>query len=256
MTLNKVSALVTLGAWVASSSALIFANKALYSQGFSFPLTTTAIGQAASFLCGLALAQLAAPGEEVGSLKMASIGVLALTVAATVGTLYLGNAAYMTMSVAFIQMLKGFTPGLTLVIAIASGREQRTLALFVAVAAICLGTAISSVSETATSHFSRTGFSLMLLSSVCEALRTVAVQHLTTSQARGLTLGQAMVFISLPSAICLAALSAGFERQAWSVMLDLQWLSQFLLLAVGGLSATTNLTGYAAIQARCPSHHI
>jgi drug/metabolite transporter (DMT)-like permease len=241
----------TLAAWVASSSALIFVNKALYNESFAFPLMATAIGQSASVVCGFGMAHYAAVHEPaVSNRRPASPVLLGATVVATVGTLYLGNAAYMHLSVAFIQMLKGFTPCLTLAFAILSGREQCTPLLIIAVAAISFGTVISSISEAAHESFSWIGSVLMLLSSVTEALRSVFVQQLTASHATGFTLRHAMVWISLPSAICLGLFSAVFEPRALSKVTDLFQSRPLLLFAVAGLSAATNLTGYASIKVR------
>lgn len=61
-------------------------------------------------------------------------------VACTAGTMFLGNAPYMHLSLSFIQILKAFTPALTLVVGMAAGVERLTAALVLSVLLIALGT--------------------------------------------------------------------------------------------------------------------
>lgn len=61
-------------------------------------------------------------------------------VAFTAGTMFLGNAPYMHLSLSFIQILKAFTPALTLVVGVAAGIEKVTPALLLSVLLIAAGT--------------------------------------------------------------------------------------------------------------------
>lgn len=58
----------------------------------------------------------------------------------TAATMFWGNAAYMHLSVSFIQILKAFTPALTLMVGVAAGVERLRLGLLVSVLLIALGT--------------------------------------------------------------------------------------------------------------------
>lgn len=55
-------------------------------------------------------------------------------------SMYFGNAAYMHLSVAFIQILKAFTPAITLLLAAAFGIESLRPTLLMSVLLIALGT--------------------------------------------------------------------------------------------------------------------
>lgn len=88
-------------------------------------------------------------------------------------TLHFGNVVYLHLSVAFIQMLKAFTPIVTMVALAVAGLEQPRRALVGAVALIGVGTAIASYGE---GHLSALGLGCMLLSEVFEAVRLVMTQ--------------------------------------------------------------------------------
>lgn len=73
-------------------------------------------------------------------------------------------------------MMKGFTPGLTLVLSVLLGKERFSVRLAAAVVAVCGGTAAAAVLERRTLHFSAKGMLWMLLSSLSESLRVVMIQ--------------------------------------------------------------------------------
>lgn len=56
------------------------------------------------------------------------------------GTMFFGNAAYLHLSLAFIQILKALTPGITLIIGLAAGVERLSEPLAASIAAIVVGT--------------------------------------------------------------------------------------------------------------------
>lgn len=60
--------------------------------------------------------------------------------ACTAGTMWLGNAPYMYLSLSFIQILKAFTPALTLMVGVAARVERLTGALMLSVLLIAIGT--------------------------------------------------------------------------------------------------------------------
>lgn len=74
------------------------------------------------------------PTNPADYLKLAPI------IACTAATMFWGNAAYMHLSVSFIQILKAFTPALTLIIGASVGVERLRLGLVVSVLLIALGT--------------------------------------------------------------------------------------------------------------------
>jgi len=91
-------------AWMAASAAVIMANKTLYSAGYDFPLAVTAAGQLTSAAGGVALA--AATRAPLRRASWALARENAPIVGMTAATMFFGNAAYLHLSVAFIQILK------------------------------------------------------------------------------------------------------------------------------------------------------
>ena len=88
-------------------------------------------------------------------------------------TLHFGNVVYLHLSVAFIQMLKAFTPIVTMVALAVAGLEAPKRALVSAVSLIAVGTAVASYGE---GHLSLVGLGCMLLSEAFEATRLVMTQ--------------------------------------------------------------------------------
>eukprot|EP00879_Flechtneria_rotunda_P019726 GHRR01020728.1.p1 GENE.GHRR01020728.1~~GHRR01020728.1.p1 ORF type:complete len:176 (+),score=61.82 GHRR01020728.1:589-1116(+) len=126
--------------WCITSSLLIVYNKQLYSNNFPFPLMVTGMGQVFSALAGLLLAASGAMPVRAASSNPSDLVKLAPIVACTAATMFGGNAAYMHLSVSFIQILKAFTPALTLLIGVAAGVERLQPGLVVSVLLIALGT--------------------------------------------------------------------------------------------------------------------
>ncbi|KAK9848406.1 hypothetical protein WJX84_008641 [Apatococcus fuscideae] len=104
------------------SSAVILLNKQiLVEDGFTYPLTLSALGQFASAIAGLLAAKLGwmqlgpAPSLRFFLTRLMPV------VACAAGSLYLGNLTYLSLSVAFIQILKVLTPALTLFVTLCFG---------------------------------------------------------------------------------------------------------------------------------------
>eukprot|EP00878_Enallax_costatus_P010802 GHUV01011279.1.p1 GENE.GHUV01011279.1~~GHUV01011279.1.p1 ORF type:complete len:185 (+),score=41.48 GHUV01011279.1:510-1064(+) len=126
--------------WCLTSSMLIIYNKQLYDGGLPYPLMVTGMGQMFSAFAGLLLAACGImpvrppPSQPSDYLKLTPI------IACTAATMFWGNSAYMHLSLSFIQILKAFTPALTLLIGAAAGVESLRPGLLVAVLLIALGT--------------------------------------------------------------------------------------------------------------------
>lgn len=119
---------------------LILSNQELYRNGFPYPLTVTGGGQAASALAGLALGMTRALPLQPPPRGAAGWAPLLPVIAATFATMLWGNAAYLHLSMSFIQILKAATPALTLLLGVAAGVEAAAPTLVTAVVLIAAGT--------------------------------------------------------------------------------------------------------------------
>ncbi|GBF98138.1 sugar phosphate phosphate translocator [Raphidocelis subcapitata] len=196
-------------AWMFVSSALIIANKRVYASGFPYPMFVTGVGQLASAAGGVVLGWLS--GRRSRSLP--PVGWILPTIgplwAVTFLTMWMGNAAYLHLSVAFIQIFKAMTPAVTLVLAAVAGQERLSFALFVSVMLIALGTGGAAVLETGAPSWSVLGAALFVGSSFTEAARVVGSQRLMTKH--HFTSLETLVYTSLPTAALLLAASLAFE---------------------------------------------
>lgn len=106
----------------------------------------------------------------------------ALVAAAFAASLFFGNAAYLGLSVAFINMLKALTPVATLLTGYCLGGGAPSPGLIAATALIAAGTATATAQEATTSHFSAVAFASFALSIVFEAIRMVLSERLLQSK--------------------------------------------------------------------------
>jgi len=106
---------------------------------------------------------------------------------ALAATLASGNAVYLYLPVGFIQMLKAFTPTVTLTLLWLTGIEVPTPRVLLTVLGICAGTAIASLGE---GSFNILGLGLMLIAEVSEATRLVLTQKLLQNMRFGVIEGQ------------------------------------------------------------------
>lgn len=214
-------------AWAAASSALIFMNKRIMVDvGFKYPLALTGAGQFVSAACAAAAAAVGLWRPPLGPPPPPSIFLTHLlpVCACAAGTLYFGNAAYLSLSVAFIQMLKVTVPALTLALSVAARVETITPSLAVATALMCAGTAFATFEEVRGTAFSWTGTGLFMTSAVLEAGRVVTMQRLLNGAGGGggtrakqptlrpLTPAEMTVYMGPPTGALLLAASAVVER--------------------------------------------
>lgn len=260
----SAGAALTLG-WMASSSALILVNHRLMVRaGFGFPLALTALGQGASGAAGWAMHHLG--WARVRDLPDSRVLVSALLPCALAfaATLFLGNAAYLGLSVAFLNMLKAATPAATLASGLALGTARLTPAVAVGTLLVAAGSVAATLQESAHAHSADAPFSYGALamfagSVVFEGLRVVLVERLLGGGKKGKRASHAgrayspvevLAHLAPLTALLLAAGSAVFEGPelvgiGWRVA-GQHWL---LLLAGVALAFLTNVLCYGAIQA-------
>eukprot|EP01023_Acetabularia_acetabulum_P009341 TRINITY_DN14168_c0_g1_i1.p1 TRINITY_DN14168_c0_g1~~TRINITY_DN14168_c0_g1_i1.p1 ORF type:complete len:331 (+),score=43.39 TRINITY_DN14168_c0_g1_i1:124-1116(+) len=234
-------------AWMWVSSAMILYNKYIYSQGFVFPFMATAAGQAFSAAGGYTMylmgVQTLRPVPSLNDyiFKLAPIGI------AFAGTLYTGNVAYLYLSVSFIQILKGFTPGIVLLLTGIIGLEKASATLVAAILMIGGGTGFAVLVEQGTPSFNFFGFVLFLISSLTEAVRVVLVQVIHQNDKFNTV--ESLIYISGPASICLFIISLIFEYEGMieiGIPLVLKEPSAYFLAF--GFSCLTSITCYYAIQ--------
>lgn len=93
--------------------------------------------------------------------------------------LWMGNTAYLYLSVAFIQMVKALMPCIVYAVGVLQNVENHTWRKLANMITITVGVAIASYGEL---NFNLTGFLLLLGSLGCEAARLVSIQVLLTSE--------------------------------------------------------------------------
>lgn len=156
---------------------LIMSNKYLLTTAhFSYPLLLTSMHQcSSSFFCTLLVHVLRVVPlrQEVSWADWRRT--ICVMSAGTTAALCLGISAYLYLTVSFIEILKGFTPVVTIMVQSLFGEPLPSCRIAMAVLMISLGTAISSFGEL---HLNLTGLILMLLSVYCEATRMVLTQRL------------------------------------------------------------------------------
>lgn len=163
--------------WMVVSSALIFLNKHLMSTGgFHFPMALSGLGMAfsafASYFCCRVVKLVEAKKVVTWHFYFTKLMPIGLFMAAT---LHFGNLVYLHLTVAFIQILKAFTPVITMVALFIAGLEVPSWPLGATVGAIAIGTAVASFGEI---NLSVAGVTYMMLSECFEATRLVMTQIL------------------------------------------------------------------------------
>ncbi|KAL4426658.1 hypothetical protein ABPG77_004714 [Micractinium sp. CCAP 211/92] len=213
--------LFTLG-WMLASSALIFANKQLMvDHGFRFPFALTAMGQASSTLpAWLASVVGLAPLRPPPPLRTMLTRLLPVSLSFA-ASLFLGNVAYLGLSVAFINIMKAATPMVTLALGLALGLERLSKLTLLATGLIALGTYTATASEAASGHFQWLSFLAFAASVVFEGIRVVMTEKLL-GQAK-YNVMEALVYLGPFTFGILAAGAYVFEweglcTQGWAVM--------------------------------------
>ncbi len=242
--------IVYCGAYLAIGPTLILVNRSIMREhGFHYPMALSGLGLIFSSIVSFALVhcchvvQLAQSKRvtfEFYTRNMVPIG------AAMAATLAAGNAVYIYLPVGFIQMLKAFTPTVTLLIAWALSIEIPSYATIGSVACICIGTALASIGEASLNPI---GLSLMLAAEVAEATRLVLTQKLLSNLKFGVVEGQ--YYMAPISALWLFSAAAFWElpramrTDAMSVPLAHPWL--FMLSATLGIAV--NFCTFLVIKA-------
>ncbi|GLC38079.1 hypothetical protein PLESTF_000313100 [Pleodorina starrii] len=241
--------------WMLFSSAVIILNKRLYSAGFEYPSTVTGVGQLFSAGSGFVLA--AGAGQRLRRpppLRVFARSLLPIA-ACTAGSMYFGNMAYLYLSVSFIQILKAFTPAITLALCVAARLERPSPPLLTAIAMIVGGTAGAVLVESGAPSFRLVGFLAFMASSLTEAARVVGAELLRDGSKYNTA--ESLVYIGGPTAALLLTIAAVWEWPAAAAAAAAGRGGGFALIAAAPatflvaplVSALVNMSCFFAINA-------
>ena len=186
--------------WIFLSSTIILFNKWIIStKRFHYPLTLVLLHM--SFVSVCAQLWRRAGWSEAPTITwrdmITRFAPIAALFAASLG---FGNAAYLYISVAFVQMLKAATPVAVLLASFGFGLEQPSWRLVAYIVVIAIGVATACYGQL---QLNWTGVALQLAAVVVEALRLCLVNIALTS--RGIKLSS-VTFLSVVAPLCFLLL--------------------------------------------------
>ena len=187
---------------------LIMLNKYLLTTGrFHYPILLTTMHQvSSSFCCAVLIKGMACvPLQHEVTWKVWRTNIFAVGLTTT-AALCTGNASYLYLTVAFVEILKGFTPVVTMMVQSLFGEPLPSCRIASCVLLISLGTAISSFGEL---HMNLTGLLLMLGSVYCEATRLMLTQKLLLHM--NFHVLEGLYYMSPASALCAFAVALVVE---------------------------------------------
>eukprot|EP00051_Salpingoeca_urceolata_P035410 m.29503 g.29503 ORF g.29503 m.29503 type:complete len:331 (+) comp9170_c0_seq2:76-1068(+) len=231
--------------------ALIVLNKQiLTARRFPYPLALSAFGLVASavfavFVVHTGIWTIPDRGVEINA-RFYTTRIVPIAFC-TAGTLATGNAVYMYLSVAFIQMLKSYTVVITLAMAILSGLDTPNFRIILSVSGIAVFTSAAAYGEL---HFSFFGFCLMMASSFSEATKLTLMQFMLSNKKFSVLEG--IYYFSPASAACLLVavyfmegpLMAEADEPALNVIVS----QSGIFAAAAGLGVLVNFVSYLVLQ--------
>jgi hypothetical protein len=242
--ITKIAAVCTV--YMIVGPMLILVNKYILKDlGFRYPMFLSGLGMLTTALvanvtvhCGQATLKQAVTGD-FWLKKILPVG------AFTAMCFTFGNAAYMYLTVAFIQMLKAFTPAMVMLVLYCSSVDIPTKRVVQSVMVICLGTAISSYGEM---HMVWIGFLCMALAETAEACRLALQQWLLKNLKFGVIEGQ--YYMAPASALCIFLGSAIFEAPSMIETGDYNLITKHwvLFLLASTLGLAINLCSFLVIS--------
>uniref|UniRef100_A0A7S3NGJ4 Sugar phosphate transporter domain-containing protein n=1 Tax=Aureoumbra lagunensis TaxID=44058 RepID=A0A7S3NGJ4_9STRA len=164
--------------YLTAGPSTIFLNSYLLKQvHFPYPAALSLLGVLSSSLVSSSLifAGLVS-GNQMKQLTIRSYIIRVMPIGlALAGTLAFGNEVYLQLSVAFIQILKAFSPVILLCLLLIAQLETPRSLLFLAIGIIVLGTAAATQGEL---HATVFGLVCMFFSEFFEAVKAIFLQLL------------------------------------------------------------------------------
>lgn len=190
--------------YIALSSGQIFFNKWVLSSkeiNFPYPLGLTLLHMVfSSVLCFLLTKGLKILKVEEGmTMEIYTTSVLPIGAMFAL-TLWLGNTAYLYISVAFAQMLKAIMPVAVFVLGVAAGLEVMSCRMLLIMSVISFGVLVASYGEMSINWI---GVVYQMGGVVGEALRLIFMEIFVKKKGLKLNPISMMYYVSPCSALCL-----------------------------------------------------
>jgi len=213
--------------WISLSTVLILLNKHILSTaGFNFPVTLVLMHMSFCSLCALIwklCGWITVPhlgGPTVYCVRFVPVGLF------FAASLSLGNAAYLFISVAFVQMLKASTPVATLLVSLCLGLERPSCRLGLYIMLVSCGIIASCVAQV---NPSVPGVLLQLGAISCEAIKLCLVNILLISRGLKLSPVASLYFIAPVCTVALLPVWAAFE----ATRLNARGVEAFAAVGIG-----------------------
>jgi len=234
--------------WIFLSSCIILFNKHLLSGGFPFPCTLVCIHMIFVSIC-------AATWRATGWAEVPNVtynnwvcGFLPVGMCFA-ASLLLSNAAYVYITVAFIQMIKASTPVVVLLISFAMRIEKANAQLGGYIILISSGVALSCATNVEVNTKTHVGLLMQLAAVACEAMRLCLANVLLASSGIKLSPIASLYYIAPTSLLCLTVPWTLLEASKWADILVAFVEVGFLKLAANASVAfVLNLATMALIK--------
>ncbi|XP_009783955.1 putative sugar phosphate/phosphate translocator At3g14410 [Nicotiana tabacum] len=190
--------------YIALSSGQIFFNKFVLSSkeiNFPYPLALTLLHMVfSSVLCFVLTKVLKIMKVEEGMTLDIYISSVIPIGAMFAMTLWLGNTAYLYISVSFAQMLKAIMPVAVFILGVAAGLEVMSCRMLLIMSVISFGVLVASYGEI---NINWVGVIYQMGGVVGEALRLIFMEILVKRKGLKLNPISVMYYVSPCSALCL-----------------------------------------------------
>ncbi|KAL8237998.1 hypothetical protein R6Q59_019079 [Mikania micrantha] len=234
--------------YIALSSGQIFFNKWVLSSkeiNFPYPLGLTLLHMIfSSVLCFVLTKVLKILKIEEGmTLEIYSTSVIPIG-AMFAMTLWLGNTAYLYISVAFAQMLKAVMPVAVFILGVAAGLEIMSMRMLMIMSVISFGVLVASYGEI---NINWIGVVYQMGGVVGEALRLIFMEIFVRKKGLKLNPISMMYYVSPCSALCLLIPWIFLEKPKMEA--QGAWSFQPLVLTLNSLCTfALNLSVFLVIQ--------
>jgi hypothetical protein len=155
-----------------------------------------------------------------------------------------GSAAYLHLSVSFVQMLKAFQPVVLNVLITTLRLEPFSARAFWCIMLVTFGSVLAAIGEV---NFTMTGMYLMLVSELAESIKYVVLHYFLRNE--GYTLWEGIYFTTPSSAFSLALLCFVFERDVVEQEnLVIVQHNSWVFLSLVTLAIITSVSGFGIIK--------